>query len=318
MFEDNQIIKQLVLEQLDTRLPVGSPVEVEFRIDAGHRIEVAVTLRAGQTERTETATIEPPPPPSRPTPEEVAEVMAQLEEQVGTLAGRVRARIRHRAQQVYADLLEALAYDDEAKAIARMAELRDLLGQAERARTQVMDPPWSRFTSLVRECKDRAYRLSEQTGHDRAELLQYIEAQERYAEQAHDEFNPTLYRECWDNLGRYAHYLAQLLDDALPSLRPPTPQKRPPEEEAREAVDHFRKRLSVVWKQAREKKRGDLDYHLGDLARSASGLGGRMKDDPIGATREARRLTTEIEKLAAKMADPTPPPEEQGLLEGSS
>jgi hypothetical protein len=247
--------------------------------------------------------------------------MEQLERQLNELSGRARTRIRNRSQQVYHDLLEALGYDDEAKAIARMAELRDLLGQAERARTQVMDPPWSRFAALVRQCQDLAGRVSEETGRDRSELVQHIEAQERYAEQAHEEFNPTLYRECWENLSRYAEYLEQLLDNALPQHRPTGPKKkprRPPEEEAREAVDHFRKRLSVVWKEAREKKRADIDYHLGDLARAAAGLSGRMKDDPVGAIREARKLTLEVDKLAAKMADPSPPSPDEGLLEGSA
>jgi molecular chaperone DnaK len=321
IYEDHQVIKQLVLENLDVSLPIGSPVEVEFRIDASHRIEVAISLRSGSGQRTETATIEPPPPPSRPTAEEIAQVMEQLERQLNELSGRARTRIRNRSQQVYHDLLEALGYDDEAKAIARMAELRDLLGQAERARTQVMDPPWSRFAALVRQCQDLAGRVSEETGRDRSELVQHIEAQERYAEQAHEEFNPTLYRECWENLSRYAEYLEQLLDNALPQHRPTGPKKkprRPPEEEAREAVDHFRKRLSVVWKEAREKKRADIDYHLGDLARAAAGLSGRMKDDPVGAIREARKLTLEVDKLAAKMADPSPPSPDEGLLEGSA
>jgi len=234
----------------------------------------------------------------------------------------VRTRLRHRSQQVYHDLLEALSYDDEAKAIARMAELRELLGQAERARTQVIDPPWTQFASLVRDCQDLAWRVSHQTGRDRDELLQHVQTQERYAEEAYEAYNVTLYRECWDNLSKYAEYLQQLLEDALPRHRPAGPSKPqappPPGEEARQAVEQFRKRLAAVWRQARDKKRADIDYFLGDLARSAAGLSGRLKDDPVAALRQARKLTLEVEKLAAKMADPPPPSPEEGLLEGSA
>jgi len=322
IYEEHQVIKQLVIENLDRSLPIGSPVEVEFRIDTSHRIEVAIWLRSGSQERRETATIEPPPPPSRPTPEEIEQLRDKLEQQLSGLAGRVRTRLRQRSQQIYHDLLEALSYDDEAKAIARMAELRELLGQAERARTQVITPPWTQFASLVRDCQNLAWRVSQQTGRDRDELLQHIQTQERYAEEAYEAFNVTLYRECWDNLSKYAEYLQQLLDDALPQHRPAGPGKskapRSPEDEARQAFDQFRKRLAVVWRQARDQKRADLDYFLGDLARSAAGLSGRLKDDPVAALRQARKLLLEVEKLAAKMADPLPPSPEEGLLEGSA
>ncbi|MGL4555170.1 MAG: Hsp70 family protein, partial [Gemmataceae bacterium] len=204
VFEDNRVIKQLVIDDLDRSLPVGSAVEVEFRIDATHRIEVAVKLREGRTDRVETATIEPPPPPTRPTRADIDETMGELNGLIEQLAGRHRARLRSRAQQLHGDLLEALSYDDEAKAIARMAELRDLLAQAERVRSQVLDPPWPRFTGLVRHCLDLAASVSEQTGRDRDELAQHVHAQERYAEQANEEHNQSLYRECWDNLEKYA------------------------------------------------------------------------------------------------------------------
>ncbi|MFQ3593766.1 MAG: hypothetical protein SNJ82_11365, partial [Gemmataceae bacterium] len=99
---------------------------------------------------------------------------------------------------------------------------------------------------------------------------------------------------------------------------PPKKSRRPPEQEAREAVDHFRKRLSMVWKEARQKNRADIDYHLGDLARAAAGLSGRIKHDPIGAIREARKLTLEVDKLAAKLAVASSSASDEGLLEGSA
>ncbi len=57
IFEENRVVKEMVIEDLDTRLPVGSPVEVELAIDVKHVIEVTVRLRHGTSERVASATI---------------------------------------------------------------------------------------------------------------------------------------------------------------------------------------------------------------------------------------------------------------------
>ncbi len=319
IFEDNRVIKHLDIHGLDPLLPVGSPVEVTFSIDARHLIEVSVKVKSEhRLEHEETATIEPPPPPTRPTRQEIEEVMQELEGEIDQLSGRHRTRLKAKAAQLHADLLEALGYDDEARAIQRMSELRGLVAQAERIRGLVLDPPWTRFAQLVRHAMDNAAEVADKTGRAREELFGHIRAQEKYAEQAHDEANQALYKECWDNLERYANYLAQLLRDALP--RPLARPKRDPEQEAREEVERFRHLLSSVWKQAREKKRADLDFFMGEIARQASGLSSRMKDDPVATIKEARKLSVEIEKIQARMAEPVKPRAEDhgGLLEGSS
>src|SRR5262249_2094420 len=153
--------------------------------------------------------------------------------------------------------LEALSYDDEPKAVQRMAELRDLLQQLEANRGLVLDPPWTRFEQLVRQCLDLAAEVAAKTGRDRDELFEHVQAQERYAEQAYEEHNQALYRECRENLEKYAGYLEQLLRDSLP--RPTTRPQRPPEDEAREDLERFREFLSTVWKEARAKKRAELE-----------------------------------------------------------
>jgi molecular chaperone DnaK len=316
IYEENRIVKQLVIELLDPSLPVGSPVEVEFAIDCTHSIQVSVLVR--DANRRESATIEPAPSPPRPTRADVDEVRQGLELALDQLTGRQRTRLRARAEQVRLDLLEALSYDDEPRAIQRMAELRDLLHQAELIRSQALDPPWPRFAQLVRQCLDLASELVQRTGRDREELFQHVHAQDRYAEQANEEHDQALYRECWDNLVKYAGYLARLLEDSLP--RPAPQPSHPPEEAAREEVAHFRGLLSTVWKRIRSAERTDLEPRLAELARSASGFTARLKTEPIAVLRDARRLCVEVEKIRARMERPASESESDdgGLLEGSS
>ena len=230
IYEENRVVQQLVIENLDPSLPVGSAVEVEFAIDCKHVIEVSVRVHGvnGVENRCEKATIEPPPLSASPHASRPRRGRTQLQDALEQLTGRLRARLRTRAAQVRDDLLEALSYDDEPRAIQRMAELRDLLLQAELARSQMLDPPWPRFAQLVRHCLDLAAEVSSSTGRDREDLFQHVHAQDRYAEQAYEDHNQALYRECWENLSKYAGYLAQLLRDGLPrpSARPRARRKR--------------------------------------------------------------------------------------------
>jgi molecular chaperone DnaK len=323
IYEENRVVKQLLIEDLDPTLPIGSPVEVEFTIDCAHTISVSVRVRGtgARGDRCETATVLPPNLTVRPTKAEIEEVERALEQALEQLTGRPRARIRTRSAQVRQELLEALSYDDEPKAIQRFAELRDLLTQAEQIRTQMIDPPWPRFAQLVRQCLDLAAEVATRTGRDREELFHHIHAQDRYAEQAWEEHNQALYRECWDNLSRYAGYLAQLLREVLPRQGAiPQQPSRPPEEEARDEVQRFRGFLSLVWKSAREKKRTDLESGLADIARQAGGFSARLKADPVAVLRDARRLGVEIEKIQSQLENPGPrtPQDDAGLLEGSS
>ena len=161
-----------------------------------------------------------------------------------------------------------------------MAELRDLQQQLELSKGQMLDPPWPRFAQLVRHCLDLAAEVAEATGRDRQELFEHVHAQERYGEQAYEEHNQPLYRECRENLEKYAGYLEQLLRDTLP--RPPAVPTRPPEEEAKLDLDRFRAYLAAVWKNVRAKQRGDLEARLKELAGQAGGLTARIKTEPLG------------------------------------
>ncbi len=320
IFEENRVIKQMVLSDLDPSLPVGSPVEVELAIDVKHVIQVRIRVRPGEgrAEHSERAVIEPPPPPRRPTRAEIDEVLKHLEELLPQFSGRVRTRVKARADRLREDLLEALRYDDEPKAIQRMAELRDLVQGLEAGQGQALDPPWPRFAQLVRHCLDQAAAVADKTGRDREELFEHVHAQERYAEQAYEEHNQALYRECRENLEKYAGYLEQLLRDTLP--RPAVGPSRPPEEEARIEVERFRQFLSAVWKQVRAKGRTDLETRLAEIARQAGGLSQRIKTEPLAVLRDTHRLGTEVQKVGEwlEQGRRAGPAEDAGLLEGSS
>jgi molecular chaperone DnaK len=318
IYEENRIVKQMVLDNLDPDLPVGSPVEVEFSIDVKHAISVTVRVREGEREHSETASIEAPPPPSCPTRGQIDAVREAIEELLPRFRGAFRARMKARAEQLHQDLLEALRYEDEPRAIQRFAELKELCQQLESNRDTMLDPPWPRFEQLVRHCLDLAADVADRTGRDREELFEHVRAQERYAEQAYQEENQPLYRECRENLEKYAGYLNQLLQDSLPRPEAPRPQL-PPEEEARALVERFRAFLSAVWKEVRNRQRPDLEARLAQLASQARGFSQRIKSEPHDVIRDARRLGTEVQKVADQLEGRTQTPgEDTGLLEGSS
>jgi hypothetical protein len=172
---------------------------------------------------------------------------------------------------------------------------------AEANRSPMLDPRWPRFARLVERCLSLAAEVADKTGRDSVELCDHIHAQERYAEQAYEDRNQTLYHECKENLEQYQGYLAQLLSETLP--RPSRPM-RPPEEEARCEIDRFRAYLSAVWKQVREKQRTDLEARLTEIADQARGLSQRIKSHPLSVSREANRLGTQVEKVADLLHTP--------------
>src|SRR5262249_4999261 len=117
IFEENRVIKQMVIADVDRRLPAGSPVDVEFKIDVKHNIEVRVLVREARA--CATITLKGPPPPSVPTPLEVEAIRAAVEEMLEHFSGAYRTRVKARLAQLLKDLHEARFYEDEPKAIQR-------------------------------------------------------------------------------------------------------------------------------------------------------------------------------------------------------
>lgn len=318
VFEENRVIKQMVIGDVDRRLPVGSPVDVEFQIDVKHNI--AVSIRVRQANRCETIHLEGPPPPKFPSREEINAVKSNVEEMLEGFTGGYRTRMKARLTQLLSDLYEARFYDDAPKAIQRMAELRDLEQQLEVERNQQLDPPWPRFAQLVHWCRELTGEVARITGKDRNELLEYVRTQERLAERAFQERNQPLYRESCGNLQRYANSLEDTRRAALPMDDRPSEQEEK-EEEARREVERFRNYLAAVWKQVRSKDRLELEEKLGRIARQSQGLSQKAKDDPAGAVRDARRWGTEVYKVEQTLKEGRSPDEVKettGLLEGGS
>jgi hypothetical protein len=162
-----------------------------------------------------------------------------------------------------------------------------------------LDPPWPVCMQRIRHCLHLAAAVALATGRNRDELLQYVHAQERYAEQARKENNRTLYRECLDNLDQYAAYLEQMQEASRP--RPLQAAPRVVEQDAREIIDRLRTGLAAVWKEARSRQRGDLESGLKQVAAQAQGLGRRWKADAAGANQEVARLLAEIETIQQQL-----------------
>jgi hypothetical protein len=271
-----------------------------------------------EASRCETAIIEGPPPAEKPTREQIAEVAAQIEHVLPQLSGGYRSRMRSLVSRLHRDLDEALRHDDEPKAIQRMAELRNVRDQLIYRRGQVLDPPWVKFEQLVKDCLDLAAAVAEQMQGNRKELSEPIHVQQQRGEQAYEQENQVLVRDCCMRLERYAGQLVQLLREHHPE--PENQQmQRPPWLEAREAAAQFRAQLADVWKRVRAGARVNLEQRLMEVATLAKGLSQRVKDDPAAALREVRQLQTRIANVEQRLEEVTPrrPQDEAGLLESS-
>jgi molecular chaperone DnaK len=315
IFEENRVIKQMVIRDLDPWLPIGSPVEVELSIDVKHNIQVSVRVK--ETGRCEAAAIEAPPPPRRPTRAAIVEVQRKIDEQLPNFSGGYRSRVRSRVAQLHQELNEALRYDDEPKAIQRMAELRDVLDELESRLGQELDPPWPHFQELVDEALNLAAAVAEATGSEREALSAPVYEQERYAQQAHDERNQVLYRSSWENLQKYLFHLGGLLPNAGGAGASPRP--RAADEDARALLERFRSYFAAVWKRVRVKGKPKLDERLRAVAAQAQGLNARLKEDAPAVIRELRRLMAEVYKVEQHLKDgrDAAPEGDLGLLEGS-
>jgi molecular chaperone DnaK len=316
ILEENRPIKEMVVADLAPDLPVGSPVDVQFHIDVKHNIEVRLLVR--QAGRCETAFLSAPPAPQRPTRTDIDDVRRRIDALLAEFSGSYRTRVKAEVGRLLQDLHEALSYEDEPKAIQRMAELRDLLQQLETNRGQALDPPWPRFAQMVKHCLHLAADVAQRTGRAREELFEQVYTQERYAERAFEEKNQPLYRECFENLHRYAGYLDQVQRDALP--RSYCGPVQAPEQEAAEGIGYLEACLAQVLEKAQAKNAASLVERLNSMAERSQGLRERIPADAPGVIREVRRTLTEIQKIERELLAPGQrvAGADAGLLEGTT
>jgi molecular chaperone DnaK len=298
LLEDNRVIKQVVIDNLDPELPVGTPVEVALHVDVKHNLRVEVSVSAAG--RKESVSIEAPPPPQPPTGEEITSLCQQIEEQLGQLDGTQRTGGKMQFDRALQDLHEALRYEDEPRAIQRMAELRDLLDRLRRPEARALEPPWKTFAQLVKECLILAGDVAERTGRERQELFEQVYAQERFAEQAFAEHNQALYGECFDNLHKFGGYLQRLGSDHLPGASrrggPPTLS------DARSEVHRLLNALTVLASAARSRRRADVQERAAALNARAEQYLAPTSTDPIEVLRQSQRLWVEYDKLEAQLS----------------
>jgi hypothetical protein len=292
---------------LDEAGSVNHPIELQA--DADNPLEwtlcdgagitlgrIRIVIRQGNQGKSRAKGLTIAGPRARPTPKEVEQVQRRIDELLPKFQGPYRTKAQAKAVRLIEDLLAALQNDEEQESIERLADLNDLVHQLETAQSGALDPPWPHFAQLARRCLHLAANVADHTGRDREELFAHVHAQERYAERAYEQHDQPLYGECRENLEKFSGYLSQLLTSALPQDRP---LEQAPEDEARQALEHFRTFLSTVWKRVRDHHRADLEAGLSRLARQAGGLSQRVKTEPRAVLGETGRLTTQVRDVLA-------------------
>jgi hypothetical protein len=317
LWQDERLLHQLVVNEVDARLPVGTPVEVELQVEADRAMTLRVVLRlAGRSELVKLAPPAPLPPPSSEQIERVTQhITTLLPEFTGQFGAALQEKLRSRTRT----LQEAQARHDMDQTALLLAELEQQREQMELAKLQVLYPPRQRLTQLVKRCLYEAANVADRTGRDREQLFAPIYGQEQVAEQAHAEKNAALYRECFDHLRALAADLVRLQEDLTPLSRRDA-NRAPTVHDVQEALGDLQAYAQAVAPAAQLKCRQDLVERLQQLAGPQAALADRGRRDVQGALREVRRLLAEVggmeQELSSGLSPATVSPE--GMLEGSA
>src|SRR5439155_11613378 len=92
LWEENRMLRQIVVDELDPRLPVGCPVEVELQVEPDRAMMLRVLVR--QAGRGEVVQLPAPPAPRRPTDSEVEHVVRRIERLLPEFGGQYQAQLR--------------------------------------------------------------------------------------------------------------------------------------------------------------------------------------------------------------------------------
>jgi hypothetical protein len=317
LWQDERLLHQLVVNELDANLPVGTPVEVELQIEADRAMTLRAVLRqAGRSELVKLAAPAALPRPAREEIERVTQrITALLPEFTGQFGTTLEENLRNRTQA----LEHALANQEEDKAALLFAELDQQREQMELAKLQVLYPPRQRLTQLVKRCLYEAANVADRTGRDREQLFAPIYAQEQSAEQAYAEKNAAAYRECFDHLRALAADLMRLQDDLSPLARQAA--ERPVSwHDVQDALKDLQAYLQAVSPAAQLKGRQDFVEQLQQIDQQREPLADRAKRDVPAVLREVRRLLGEVGRMEVELSSgwTTATLPLEGMLEGSA
>jgi hypothetical protein len=317
LWQDDRLLHQLEVNELDARLPVGTPVEVDLQVEADRAMTLRVIVR--QAGRSELVNVPAPAPLPRPSGDQIEQVTQRITALLPEFSGQFGAALQEKLRMRTQALQEALAHNEEQRAAVLLAELDQQREQMELARLQVQYPPRQRLTQLVKRCLYEAANVADRTGRDREQLFAPIYGQEQTAEQAHAEKNASVYRECFDQLRALAADLLRLQNDLSPMARRDT-DRAPTVHDVQDALRDLQAYVQAVLPAAQLKGRQDYADRLQEFERQRDAVADRGRRDAPGALREARRLLGEVgrmeQELSSGLSPATLPLE--GMLEGSA
>jgi hypothetical protein len=315
LWDGDRLLHQVVVEDIDRRVPPGCPVDLEVQIEPDCSMTVRVLVK--QAGRGEVVQLPAPAPSRRPTDAEVDCVARGLDAALASFSGQYAARLREHAAALRTGLDAALANHRDAAAAEALDGLDILRQQLELAPLQIAFPPPQRLTQLVKRCLFEAAELADRTGRDREHLFGQIYAQEQAAEEAHAERHVAAYRESFANLRALADDLERLhVETGSPGRRG---GRAPTAFDVADAARDLQAYLAAVRPMAERKGRADLLERLRAVEQTGQALAERGKSDPQAALRDARRALAEVaavEQALAGAVGPALAPAE-GMLEGS-
>jgi hypothetical protein len=318
LWEEERLIKEVTVDEIDPRLPIGTAVEVELQMAADRAISVRVLVR--QAGRGEVLEVPPPTPPTTLGAEQIAELVSGTEALLTRFTGQYGQELQDGFTARRSALQAAADAGNVDKAAALFAELQALREQMLLAPALIRYPPFQRLTQMVKRCLFEAADLADRTGRDREQLFAPIYVQEQVAEKAHAEKDVRRYREALDNLNA----LAADLERAQADVTPPSQRgsgRVPTGHDVTDAVKDLQAYLSAVVSAAELKNRADFVKQLQELQGQCDAWADRGKREPAQALRDLRKAlaaAAQMEQLLTSgFSRSTTAAGIEGMLEGS-
>jgi hypothetical protein len=313
LWEEDRLVTDILVDEIDPRLPVGSAVDVEVQVEADRAMTLRVLVR--QAGRGEVVQIPAPAAPGPPSPGQIAEVIRRIEALLSDFHGNYGQEL----QKDFAARRAALDAND-GQAGRHFEELCAQRDEMEVARLLVRFPPLQRLTQLVKRCLFDAADLADRTGRDREQLFQQVYAQEQAAEQAHAEHDVRRFREAFDNLLALAADLERLQTERAPASRRDA-RGAPSAHDVLDAIQDLQSYLAVAVQTAEQQGRSDLVKKLQELDGRRSAWAERGQREPALVWRDVRKALADVARMEQSLtAGRSRSPAQanlEGMLEGS-